>query len=171
LLEAVALLSREFPIALTIVGAGKSEGTLRDQARRLGIDEFARFTGFVGSPSAYIAEAHLFVLSTDYEGFGNVIVESLACGVPVVASDVPYGPRFVLGTEDYGILVRPNSISELAEGIRRALTRFPFSTALRAAARRRAEDFALDQVVERFEQLVDEIIGGHRRKRSLSEWP
>ena len=100
LLEAVALLSTEREVELILlVGSGACERELEEKARMLGIAERVTFTGFVPDPYQCISSADVFALATDHEGFGNVIVEALACGVPTVVSDVPYGPRFILGAD------------------------------------------------------------------------
>ena len=129
LLEATALLSKERELELVLVGSGARKPQLKEQARALGIFEYVTFTGFVPDPHRYIASADVFALATDHEGFGNVIVEALACGVPSVVSDVPYGPRFILGPTRIGHLVEPGSVPHslrrfvsLLTGVRRTLS-------------------------------------------------
>jgi glycosyltransferase involved in cell wall biosynthesis len=172
LLEAVASISRERTVELVLVGTGARERQLREQAQTLGIAERVTFTGFVPDPSHHIAAADVFALATDHEGFGNVIVEALACGVPTVVSDVPYGPQFILCSTRIGQLVEPGSSSALAKALRLALDRPP-SESERADARRRAEDFRIDRVAARFEQLVDRVLDGKRDTPTpaLTSWP
>jgi glycosyltransferase involved in cell wall biosynthesis len=157
LLEAVALLSTERELELVLVGSGAREEDLKKRARELGFGERITFTGFIPDPHRYISSADVFALATDYEGFGNVIVEALACGVPTVVSDVPYGPRFILGPAKIGRLVKPGSTTTLAEGLRLALDRPP-TEGERAEARRRAEDFSIDRVAARFDTIVGHIL-------------
>jgi glycosyltransferase involved in cell wall biosynthesis len=173
LLDAIALLLPDRPVQLTIVGSGALEETLRERAHDLGIADVLTFTGFVSDPACYTASADVFVLPTDHEGFGNVLVEALACGVPVVVSDVPYGPRFILGSTRIGRLVAPGSAATLAEGLRLALDRPPTEEE-RVEARHRAEDFSIGRVAARFEQIVDDILAGQRngaQRRPPTSWP
>jgi glycosyltransferase involved in cell wall biosynthesis len=172
LLEAVASLCGEREVELVLVGSGAHERQLKEQARALGIVEHVTFTGFVPDPLRYIASADVFALATDHEGFGNVIVEALACGVPTVVSDVPYGPRFILGSTRIGRLVEPGSASALAEAFRAALER-PATDDERVEARRRAEDFTIERTATRFEELVDRILEGtdDALTRPLTSWP
>jgi glycosyltransferase involved in cell wall biosynthesis len=172
LLDAIALLFPDRAVELTIVGSGPLEEALREHARRLGLADAVRFTGFVPDPVAYIASADVFALSTSYEGFGNVLVEALACGVPIVASDVPYGPRFILDAVPRTRLVKAGSPEALAAGLAATLERPP-SDEDRLQARRRAEDFAVHCVAARFEEIVERILTGRAvdPPRSLGTWP
>jgi glycosyltransferase involved in cell wall biosynthesis len=157
LLEAVALLSSERDIGLVLVGSGTQRPELEQRAEALGIAGRVTFTGFVPDPSPHIRSADAFVLATDYEGFGNVIVEALACGVPAVVSDVPYGPRFILSSTRLGRLVAPGSAEALADGLRVVLERPPTEEE-RVEGRRRAEDFSIDRVAAQFEELIDRVL-------------
>lgn len=172
LLEAIASLVPGRAVELTIVGAGREEVALRQYASTLGLADTVIFTGFVPDPAAHIGSADVFVLSTSYEGFGNVLVEALACGVPIVASDVPYGPRFILDAIPQTTLVKAGSAKELAAGIAAALAGRP-SDEERMQARQRAEDFAVHRVADRFEEIVEQILTGREAdpRRSLGAWP
>ena len=85
---------------LMIVGSGELETSLRQLAGELGIADKVIFAGFQSDPTPFYLSADLFVLSSDYEGFGNVIVEALAQGLPVVSTDCPSGRRRSLKTVD-----------------------------------------------------------------------
>jgi hypothetical protein len=71
-----------------IVGEGPERGALEAIARDLGLAGRVRMPGFIADPAAWYAHGDLFVLPSRWEGFGNVIVEAMACGLPVVAFDV-----------------------------------------------------------------------------------
>ena len=156
-IEAVAELAKERSVSLTIVGSGRDEQELRALVQARDASSFIHFRGFVPSPYEALSEADLFVLSTDHEGFGNVIVEALACGLPVVVSDVPYGPGFILDKGRYGRLVAPNSVPALVDGMRRALES-PLSDAAVERAQARAHAFDIGRVALRFEEIVDTLL-------------
>jgi glycosyltransferase involved in cell wall biosynthesis len=118
------------------------------------------FTGFVEDPHEPLRAADVFVLATEYEGFGNVIVEALSEGLPVVVSDVPYGPGFILDEGRYGTLATPGSVEALAEALTAAIERAPLDDGSAEAARARASSFALERVADRFEKLVDVVASG-----------
>jgi glycosyltransferase involved in cell wall biosynthesis len=104
----------------------------------------------------------VFVLSSDYEGFGIVLVEALACGVPVVSTDAPHGPRFVLGSQGPSVLVPCGSPEQLAEGIIEVLDRGPVELSTRCLLRERAARFSLEDVAGRFEELLDQVLDDAR---------
>lgn len=106
---------------LMIVGQGKEERTLRQLALELGIDDGVIFAGFQADPSPFYATADLFVLSSDYEGFGNVIVEALSQGLPVVTTDCPSGPAEIIEDGRWGRLVPVGDVTALAKAIQEAL--------------------------------------------------
>ena len=99
LLEAFRLSG--YPGKLVLLGQGEAERTqaILAQARQLGIADRVVLAGFVRNPFAYMRAAQALMLSSDYEGFGNAIVEALICGTPVVSTDCPHGPREILRGE------------------------------------------------------------------------
>src|SRR4051812_4909840 len=87
LIDAFARVRRHRSARLMLVGDGELRGELERQVAAEGLAGEVIFTGFVRNPSDYIATANLFVLSSDYEGFGNVLVEAMRLGVSVVSTD------------------------------------------------------------------------------------
>jgi glycosyltransferase involved in cell wall biosynthesis len=172
LIRAFAQVARALPVRLVVVGSGRFKRPLMDLSKRLGLSTRVEFTGFVADPIDHMASADVFVLATDHEGFGNVLVEALACGVPIIVSDVPYGPEFILDHGRYGELVRPRSVNALERAMREALDRGPQTDAERAEARNRAECFSIDRVSARFERLVDLVLDGPSRPTAAElRWP
>lgn len=94
LLQAYAKTERKLPLVL--VGKGKLEAEIEALAFRLNISDCVRFLGFQSNPYPIIASAALMVLTSKFEGFGYVIVEAQALGVPVISTDCPFGPRELL---------------------------------------------------------------------------
>ena len=108
--------------------------------------------GAVLNPFAYMARASLFVLSSAWEGFGNVLVEALACGCPIVSTDCPSGPREILDGGAFGPLVPVGDDEALADGIIHALA----LPADRGRLRERAQIFSVHAAVDRYlEVLLD----------------
>ena len=94
LLQAYAKTERKLPLVL--VGKGKLEAEIEALAFQLNISDRVRFLGFQSNPYPIIASAALMVLTSKFEGFGYVIVEAQALGVPVISTDCPFGPRELL---------------------------------------------------------------------------
>jgi glycosyltransferase involved in cell wall biosynthesis len=107
LLHAFAIHLREQPARLIILGVGPMLDELHALAEGLGISEHVAFAGFVENPLPYMRAADAFVLSSRSEGFGNVLVEALGCGTPVVSTNCPHGPADILSRGEYGLLVPP----------------------------------------------------------------
>ncbi len=160
LLEAMLTVSQVLPdTCLIVMGSGEEEENLRAYSKQLGVDESVIFAGFQDNPFRYIAKSDLFVLSSLWEGFANVIVEAMACGVPVVATSCPYGPREIVQHGINGILVPPGDSEALASSIIRVLTDPKLANRLGDNAVERAKDFDVMTIVGEYERLFRELVG------------
>jgi glycosyltransferase involved in cell wall biosynthesis len=121
LIDAFARVRGRRNARLMLVGDGELRGELERQVEAEGLAGEVIFTGFVRNPSDYVATANLFVLSSDYEGFGNVLVEAMRLGVPVVSTDCRSGPSEILGEGRFGRLVPCGDAAALAEAIEASL--------------------------------------------------
>lgn len=119
LLKAFAKLDDRY--FLTILGEGKKQNEIKDLAIALNIDKRVDFLGFQDNPYAYMKEVDLFVLSSRYEGFPNVVLEANACGTPVVAFDCPGGTGEIIENGINGYLVKCGNIDKLAKTIEKAI--------------------------------------------------
>jgi glycosyltransferase involved in cell wall biosynthesis len=150
LLQAFALLADK-NTSLLILGEGQLQSALEQLAAELGIADRVAFPGFHADPTPFYAAADLFVLSSNYEGFGNVIVEALACGTPVVSTDCPAGPAEILGSGRWGKLTPVGNAERLASAISATLSTPHDSETLK----RRAADFAPDVAARQYLELLD----------------
>ena len=122
LLNAVSLIRDKTNIELIILGKGSLEESLKSYCKYLKIEDIVTFIGFKTNPYPYMSRADVFVLSSDFEGFGNVIVEAMACGTSIVATDCPSGPTEILDNGRWGTLVPINDAQALAIGIEKSLS-------------------------------------------------
>jgi glycosyltransferase involved in cell wall biosynthesis len=159
LLDALALVRKFVPAHLWIVGEGEQRPALEKKIERLGLQDCVRLVGFQQNPFKYMAEADLFVLSSLFEGFGNVIVEAMACGVPVVATDCPFGPGEIIADGENGVLVQPASATALADGILRVLRDEELRKRLARGGSVRAHDFDAKAITRAYEELFLSVAG------------
>jgi glycosyltransferase involved in cell wall biosynthesis len=106
---------------LIIIGEGEERQNLEQLAHDLGLEECVRLPGFVNNPFTYMRAVDVFVLSSRWEGFGNVIVEAMACGTPVVSTNCPNGPAEILENGKWGRLVPVGSVKKIGEAIMKTL--------------------------------------------------
>lgn len=149
LLRAFATLDRH-EARLMFLGEGAGREALLSLAQELGVVDRVILGGFRSDPTPFYKTADLFVLSSDYEGFGNVIVEALAQGLPVVSTDCPSGPAEILENGRWGRLVPVGDAAALAAAMDQALG----ATHDRTALRRRAKDFAPEIAAKKYLDLM-----------------
>lgn len=156
LLRAFAIHLRQRPSRLMLLGVGPMLEELKALAQALGIAEHVAFEGFVRNPLPYMRAADGFVLSSRSEGFGNVLVEAMGCGTPVISTNCPHGPGDILAAGKYGILVPPRDPEKLAPAFNRILderARWP-ADRLRARAAAFGYDVCADEYARLFRSLV-----------------
>jgi glycosyltransferase involved in cell wall biosynthesis len=150
LLRAFALLRQRRPVRLIIMGEGSQRPQLEQLAQALGIDHDVSMAGFTENPFAFMARANVFVLSSIHEGFGNVVVEAMACGTPVVSTDCPSGPSEILDGGRYGPLVPGGEPVALSAAIEQQLDHPTPAAALRA----RAREFSVEASADAYLKLI-----------------
>jgi glycosyltransferase involved in cell wall biosynthesis len=157
LIRAFARVRAERPARLVILGDARGPdkdatyvAALKGLPAQLGIDKDVSFAGFAENPFAYMSRAAVFVLSSAWEGFGNVVAEALACGCPVVSTDCPSGPAEILDHGRYGPLVPVGDDAALAAAICRVLDA-PLS---RDELTGRAASFTVERAVDQYIELM-----------------
>jgi glycosyltransferase involved in cell wall biosynthesis len=144
LVRAFGKVRKNRPCRLIILGEGGDLESLRSLSREMDVEDDIDFPGFQKNPFAWIAKSRLFVLSSQWEGFGIVIVEAMACGIPVVSTDCPNGPREILMDGQYGSLVPVEDPDALAKAMISALDNpVPRETLIKAA-----DDYTIDRISE-----------------------
>jgi glycosyltransferase involved in cell wall biosynthesis len=150
LLRAFAELLKHRPARLVVFGEGPMLAELRAESEAIGIGSRVLFAGYVNEPAACYAVADLFVLSSLTEGFGNVLIEAMAAGVPVVSTDAPHGPREILADGKFGALVPVGDVGALARAMDQALTT-PIPADVLTA---RSADFDVVRIGDKYEGLL-----------------
>jgi glycosyltransferase involved in cell wall biosynthesis len=151
LLRAFRQVRLERNCRLMILGDGPERHALESLARELEIDQDVVLPGFVENPYAYLHHGSLFVLSSVWEGFPNVLVEAMATGIPVVATDCPSGPAEILENGNLGPLVPVGDVDGMAAAIIRTLDKPPSPEALQHRVRK----YDPEVVVERYVRVLN----------------
>lgn len=141
------------PVELVIHGEGPQKATLRAQVARLGLAGRVRFAGYTADPWPAYASARVFALTSLSEGFGNVVVEALASGLPVVATDCG-GPREILESGRHGTLIPVGDVDALARALGDALEHPGDPVPRRAHATRYATSHIVDEYLALFAKVV-----------------
>ena len=161
LIAAVArLVALGYDLRLVIIGEGPERPRLIELASELGIAERVLLPGFMTNPYPLFRHADVFVLSSTYEGFGMVVVEALALGTCVVATDCPSGPREVLDGGRFGLLVEPGDVGELGAAIARVLEDPATRAHMQAQGRIRARAYDARAGVPAVGQLLLSVQAG-----------
>jgi glycosyltransferase involved in cell wall biosynthesis len=121
LVRAFALLRKTRPLRLMILGDGDKREALTRLANSLGLKDDVAIPGFVANPFPFMRRCAVFVLPSRFEGMPNSLIQALALGCPVVATDCPSGPREILNDGAFGELVPVGDIGALAAAISEAL--------------------------------------------------
>ena len=159
-IEAFSLLRNrsQFDLEYCIAGAGNLESALKNHALELGVSGSVRFLGEVSDISTLMKRADVFFMPSTREGFGLAAVEAMASGLPVVASNLP-GIGDVVGRDQHcGILVDPDSPSEMAEALSCLLENDMLSWRMGSSAFKRAGTFSIKITTEKYLELYESIL-------------
>ncbi|MDX2236151.1 MAG: glycosyltransferase [Hyphomonadaceae bacterium] len=155
LIDAFAtLLAQGVAARLLLLGEGPDRAALEARAGAHGLgDDRIAMPGFIDNPLPYMKACAAFALSSRYEGFPNVLVEALACGAPIVATDCPSGPQEILDGGRWGALVPVGDAPAFALALRRAIESPPDRAPLKIAAQR----FSVEAAVARYRMIFDDV--------------
>ena len=155
LIRAVSILRRARPARLLIVGEGAERSGLEDLIRREGLSGHVQLCGFQDNPWKFMARTDVFAFSSRWEGFGVVLVEALAVGARVVATDCPTGPREILDGGRFGALTEVDDPEALAAALAAVLDDEVCS---RLDAVERARSFGASGIAQRYLELFRSLL-------------
>lgn len=162
LIRAFARVRQERPARLMILGEGEDRAQLEALVRSLNLEADVALPGFAENPYAYMAQASVFVLSSIFEGFGNVVAEALAAGTPVVSTDCESGPAEILENGRYGRLTPTRDPEAIARAVLQTLDEPRNSPELIA----RAQSFSVANITDQYLQVLADLLTHPTRQAS-----
>ena len=154
LIQAVAAARDVRPMRLLLIGSGPLNEELQGEIDRLGVGDCVAIIPPVANPMPYISRAAVLALPSWWEGASNVLLEAIACGTPVVASETAGSAAMVLGDGKYGVLVDPADVSQIADAILRQSSEFA------VRPEKRASDFSIVKTLEAYSTAFRDL-GAH----------
>ena len=170
LIRAFAAVRKNRAAKLIILGEGDERPALEELVRRLGLEDDVELPGFVDNPFAFMSRAALFVLSSKWEGLPGALIQAIACGCPVVATDCRSGPAEVLDGGSYGELVPVGDERAMAAAMLRTLESPPSAARLRSRSRQYSQDEVVRDYIEYFERHLGRTGGTERSPGAQEEW-
>lgn len=144
LLRAFSLLRQTNDARLIIMGDGEDRPQLESMAAQLKLMDHVALPGFIANPYSLMSRAAALVLSSRWEGLPTVLIEAMACGCPVVATDCPSGPHEILDGGRFGKLVTTGDVDALCKAMQEVVHSPPPAAALRERARQYSVDHAVE---------------------------
>ena len=144
-------------IHLIFLGQGKIKQSLETYASTLNSSKKIHFMGFVTNPYVYFKKAEFLIMTSELEGFPMVLIESLACGTPVVSYDCPTGPREIIQHEKNGLLVKANDKQKMTNAMNRMVEDKGLYNKLNANAKNSVAHLSMDKIAAEWQSLIEEL--------------
>ena len=158
LIDAVAGAQKTIRVRLVLVGEGDYQNEIEEMISRQNLGQQVLLLGYQSNPFKFMKRSDCFVLSSFHEGFGNVLVEAMALGLPVLSSDCPTGPREIIENGENGFLFPVGDKDALMSLILRLQSDAELRAKLSRAALQRAQNFESRAMVTRYEDLIEEAL-------------
>lgn len=143
---------------LVIIGEGNERTALENLIQNLNLQGQVHLPGFMDNPWAHMARSSAFVLSSLWEGFGNVVIEAMACGTPVIVTDCDYGPSEVAANGSFGLVIPRNSELALTAALDTLSLDGDLRSQLIDKGLQRAKDYDVTHVVQQYAALIRSLI-------------
>lgn len=154
-------------VRLFILGQGSLERELEQQVERLGIENRITFLGYDSNPYKYLKEADLFIFGSNHEGFPNVLLEAMCCGLPILTTNCKSGPDEIMALEEavtdnimvtpYGILTPVNDVDLMIKGLNYFIQNRDYMRSCKEKVQLRIKDFAKDEILKRYETTLKSV--------------
>jgi glycosyltransferase involved in cell wall biosynthesis len=156
LIDALQILASRMSFRTWILGTGDLEEDVRRRLRSAGLEQHVTLLGFQNNPWKYMAAADVFVLTSKYEGFGNVLIEAMASGTPVVAT-ASFGTREIIRHGETGLLVDRHEPDAVAQALHTLLQDEQLRRSLAERGRASARDFSVTAITAAFAAQLQRV--------------
>ena len=160
---------KDIDAKLYIIGDGELKNELENQIKKLKLEKNIFLLGYQENPYKYLVKADCFIFSSNNEGFPNVLLEALSCGLPIISTDCQSGPREILAPKsdlsfrlkdniekvEYGILTPINDKENLTKSMNLMINNDKLFNRYKLDSRIRASDFNKDQVIAKFIKIIE----------------
>lgn len=154
---------------LWIIGDGELRDEIQEYIKFYNLDKKVHLLGKKENPFAYISKADCFIFASNHEGFPNVLVEALACGLPIISTDCKSGPREILAPNsdvnfqlkddielaEYGILSPVKNIEKIKETMNLIINDESLRKNYQDKAKQRANDFRIEKIIKEYEKIFN----------------
>jgi glycosyltransferase involved in cell wall biosynthesis len=137
---------------LIILGEGEARKSLERLAERLGVRNDVDFPGFIKNPFPYMRNCTVFVLSSRFEGLPGALIQAMACGAPVIATDCPSGPAEIIKEGSSGFLIPVGDQERLIGAMKQLLDNEELRRSFSEAGRKAASAFEVSSMVRHYEE-------------------
>lgn len=156
---------------LVIWGEGSERAALEAQTRRLGLQHRLTLAGLTPEPASWIETADILVMSSDYEGWGNVLTEALAAGVPAISTDCDFGPGEIIDHDECGLLVPCGDADALSKALTRVMENPDLRVRFAANGLEKARRFQVDAIARKWDEVITDACAIHPEERWLAATP
>lgn len=145
---------------LVIYGEGTERDNLLALCQELGVEKRVRFPGFTNDVMSVLENARVFVMSSDYEGMPNSLMEAMAVGLPCISTDCPVGgPKYLIQSNENGILVSVNDEKDMTNALARILSNIEFSRKLGYNAKKIVEKVEPNRIAQQWKDFIENVKG------------
>ena len=159
LISAWALIAQRYPEwSLDIFGKGELHNDLQNQVNCLMLTNSIRLAGTTKDVKSELKKSSFYVMSSRSEGLPMVLIESITCGLPIVAFDCETGPREIIQDNDCGILVENGNVEKLALNIERMILDTELRKEMSIKALEKSKKYELTYIMEKWEKIFQELV-------------
>jgi glycosyltransferase involved in cell wall biosynthesis len=158
LLNSFSTARKQEKLKLIVIGDGSEKEHLRELAHELGVGGDVLFLGHQSNPFKFIKKSDIFVHTCLFEGFANSIIEAMACGVPVIAVDCPYGPRDIITHGENGFLIPMADSAKMVNTLLMLARDAELRNSIAIKGYARAADFSIEEMVKGYESFFRRMV-------------